>query len=40
MKNYGNFQSISLILFSFRNWFVFENGLLPKKPLYAENGDG
>ena len=34
------FQLISLISLCLRNSFVFENGLLPKKPLYAEKGDG
>lgn len=34
------FQLIGSILFFIRNSFVFENGLLPKKPLYAEKGDG
>lgn len=33
-------QSISLIPFAFKKLFVFENGLLPKKPFEAENGDG
>ena len=34
------YHSISFILFFFKNSFVLENGLLPKKPLFAENGDG
>ena len=28
------------MLFFFRNSFVLENGLLPKKPFRAENGEG
>jgi hypothetical protein len=34
------FQSISFIFLDFKKLLVFENGLLPKKPLLAENGDG
>ena len=33
-------QLIGFKLFFSRKLFVFENGLLPKKPECAENGDG
>ena len=39
-ESYSTLQLISFIPLLFKNSFVFENGLLPKKPLYAENGDG
>ena len=34
------FQSIGFIPLAIKNSLVLENGLLPKNPLYAENGDG
>ncbi len=34
------FQSISLILFFFKNSLVFENGFDPKNPCLADNGEG
>ena len=37
---YSTLQSISSKPFSLKNLFVFENGLLPKKPFLAEKGDG
>ena len=37
---YSTLQSIGFIPLLIRKLFVFENGLLPKNPLYAENGDG
>ena len=33
-------QSIGVLLIDFRNSFVLENGLLPKKPLKAASGLG
>ena len=33
-------QLIGAIPLEIRKAFVFEKGLLPKKPLYAENGEG
>ena len=41
VKNfYSILQSISFNLFFFKNSLVLENGLLPKKPFLAENGEG
>ena len=37
---YSILQSISSILFFFKNSFVLLNGLLPKNPFLAENGEG
>ena len=36
---YSTLQSISFKPLLFKKLFVLENGLLPKNPLYAENGD-
>jgi len=36
----GILQSIGVIPFLIKNSFVLENGLEPKKPLYAESGEG
>ena len=38
--SYSTLQFISLIPLLFKYSFVFENGLLPKKPVLAENGEG
>lgn len=39
-KNQSSLKLTGLIFFDIKNLFVFENGLLPKKPFLAENGDG
>lgn len=39
-RDYSTLQFTSFIPLLFKNSFVFENGLLPKNPLYAENGEG
>ena len=39
VRNYND-QSITDWLFFLRYAFVLENGLLPKKPLDAERGEG
>ena len=39
-QNHLTFQSTVPILWEQRNLLVFENGLDPKNPLFAEKGDG